>query len=215
MSGRSVSGRGVSGWGTSGRLLLVRHAPTAATRATTFPRDEPIDAAGRDAAATLRHLMPAGITPVSSPARRCRQTAAALGLAPSVQASLAECDFGVWAGRTLAELDAENPEATRAWMRDPAAAPHGGESLLALHARVGVWLAEGPRDVVAITHGGVIKSAVVHALGAPAETTWRIAVAPLSITELRGRPGAWQLTQLNWRPALPSLLPMPLPGAEG
>lgn len=138
----------------SRRLLLVRHAPTPATRATAFPRDEPIDAAGRDTAATLRPLIPAGITPVSSPALRCLETAAALGLEPSIEARLAECDFRAWAGRTLAELDAENPGATRAWMLDPAAAPHGGESLLTFHARVGVWLTETAGDLVAITHGG-------------------------------------------------------------
>ena len=181
----------------NGRLLLVRHAPTSATRANAFPGDEPIDAAGRDAATTLRRLMPTGITAVSSPALRCLETASALGLKPRIEAGLAECDFGAWAGRTLAQLDAENPGATRAWMLDPAAAPHGGESVFAFHARVGVWLSETSGDLVAITHGGVIKAAVIHALDAPVEAIWQIAVEPLSITELREGANAWELTRLN------------------
>ena len=35
------------------RLLLVRHAPTSATRGHAFPTDEPLDDRGRVAAAAL------------------------------------------------------------------------------------------------------------------------------------------------------------------
>lgn len=170
------------------RLVLVRHAPTAATRAGAFPLDEPIDDYGRVAAASLAGALPGDATAFCSPARRCLQTAAALGLRPTVDARLRECDFGRWAGRTLAELDAEDPAATHAWMLDPAAAPHHGESLLAFHARVGAWLAEvaaAPDAViVAVTHGGVVRSAVTHALNAPPAAMWQTSVVPLSIIEL-------------------------------
>jgi broad specificity phosphatase PhoE len=170
------------------RLLLVRHAPTAATRAAAFPLDEPLDDDGRAAAASLAGALPGDAAAVCSPARRCLQTAAALGLRPKIDARLRECDFGRWAGRTLAELDAEDPAATRAWMLDPAAAPHHGESLLDFHARVGAWLADlaaGPGAVtVAVTHGGVVRSAVTHALNAPLAVMWRIGVPPLSIIAL-------------------------------
>jgi broad specificity phosphatase PhoE len=39
-------------------LLLVRHAPTAATRAAAFPLDEPLDDDGRAAAASLAGALP-------------------------------------------------------------------------------------------------------------------------------------------------------------
>lgn len=170
------------------RLLLVRHAPTAATRAAAFPLDEPLDDDGRAAAASHAGGLPGDAAAVCSPARRCLQTATALGLRPKIDVRLRECDFGRWAGRTLAECDAEDPAATRAWMLDPAAAPHHGENLLDFHARIGAWLTEvaaAPDAVtVAVTHGGVVRSAVTHALNAPLAVMWRIGVAPLSITEL-------------------------------
>ena len=61
------------------RLFLVRHAPTAATRSYAFPADEPLDERALTAAAELS--LPARAEVVSSPARRCRETAEAAGLA--------------------------------------------------------------------------------------------------------------------------------------
>jgi broad specificity phosphatase PhoE len=69
-------------------------------------------------------------------------------------------------------------------MRDPDAAPHGGESLSAFAARVAEWLDEQARPVVAITHAGVIRAAVVHANRAPLSAFWEIDPAPLSVTAL-------------------------------
>jgi broad specificity phosphatase PhoE len=51
--------------------------------------------------------------------------------------------------------------------------------------------------VLAITHAGVVKAAVVHALGAPLSAFWRIDCAPLSITELHAHNGCWTLTRMN------------------
>lgn len=182
---------------------MVRHAPTAATRSFTFPGDEAIDDRGRAAAAALSDVLPSGYDVLCSPARRCLETAACAGLAqPAVDDDLAECDFGSWTGRALATLTEEQPDAVRAWMTEPGAAPHGGESLTAFAARIARWLdAQATRDggAIAITHGGVVKAAVVHALGAPLEAFWRVDVAPLGITELHAHNGRWTLTRTNSR----------------
>jgi broad specificity phosphatase PhoE len=182
-------------------VILVRHAATSATRAAAFPVDEPLDERGRAHAASLASLLPSHDELVCSPARRCVQTAAAAGLPdPRLDPTLAECDFGAWAGRTLARVHDDDPEAAAAWMTDPGACPHGGESLAAFATRVGRWLDEQARvdgRVVAITHGGVAKAAVVHALGAPLDAFWRIDCAPLSITELHARDGRWTLCRTN------------------
>jgi broad specificity phosphatase PhoE len=50
---------------------------------------------------------------------------------------------------------------------------------------------------VAITHGGVVKAAVVHALGAPIEAFWRIDASPLAVTELHAHNGRWTVTRTN------------------
>jgi broad specificity phosphatase PhoE len=183
------------------RLLLVRHAATAVTRAAGFPADEPLDARGRAEAAALAGALPGRAAALSSPTLRCRETAAAAGTPePRVVEALAECDFGAWAGRTLAEVAAAAPADVGAWMDDPDAAPHGGESLARFARRVGEWLdGEAASDgcAVAFTHGGVVKAALVHALGAPLAAFWRIDVAPLSVTELHAHDGRWTVTRTN------------------
>jgi broad specificity phosphatase PhoE len=176
------------------RLLLVRHAATRATRAIAFPLDEPLDDAGRHAAASLAAALPRRCEVLSSPAARCRETAAAAGLGADLDDALVECDFGAWAGRRLADVDASE------WMVDPDAAPHGGETMRAFAARVARWLdaqAEREGAAAAITHGGVVKAAVVHALRAPLEAFWQIDAAPLSVTELHAHDGRWTLARLN------------------
>jgi broad specificity phosphatase PhoE len=182
------------------RLLLVRHASTAAVRAAAFGADEDLDAAGVDAAARLAARLPRGEVLVS-PARRAAQTAAGLPVS-AVEPALAECDFGAWAGRPLSEVAAEDPVAVQDWMTDPHAAPHGGESLTALLARVRGWLDGQARldgTAIAITHGGVVKAAVVAALDAPPSAFWRVDVSPVSITELHAHDGRWTVTRVNDR----------------
>lgn len=181
----------------------MRHAPTSATRAFEFPADEPLDERGAQAAAGLAAALPKHTAVLCSPALRCRQTAEAAGLAVAgAEPELTECDFGAWAGQTLETLAAADADAVKNWMSDPDALPHGGETQSAFSARVGAWLdAQAALDgsAVAITHGGVVKAAVVHALQAPAQAFWQVDVAPLSITELHAHDGRWTVTRVNDR----------------
>jgi broad specificity phosphatase PhoE len=181
------------------RLLLIRHASTDAVRRAAFPVDEPLDDAGRVAATALAGRLGRGDA-LSSPALRARETAAAAGLDAVVDAGLRECDFGAWCGRTLAEVHAADPDGTGAWMTDPAARPHGGESLEDMLARVARWLdaqAGQPGRAIAVTHAGVVKAAVVHALGAPAAAFWRVDSTPLAVTELHAHDGRWTVARVN------------------
>ncbi|HEU5110732.1 MAG TPA: histidine phosphatase family protein [Micromonosporaceae bacterium] len=173
------------------RLVLVCHGPTAATRRAAFPHDEPVDRTPGpwDGPVDLA---------LTAPATRCRQTAAALGLDPAVEDRLDECDYGRWRGRTLSELSEAEPEAVRRWLTDPAAAPHGGESIVDLIRRVAGWLGDLPRArVVAVTHPSVIKAGLVHAIRATPESFWRIDVAPLSHAVLSGDGAGWRLRSLG------------------
>jgi len=182
------------------RLLLVRHAPTTATRRAAFPVDEPLDARGWAQAGRLSNALPTQCDLMSSPALRCQQTATAAGFDARIDPRLAECDFGSWAGRSLKEIHGDDTAAVLQWMTDPDCAPHGGESLTAFSARVVRWLdEERARDgcAVAITHGGVVKAAVVHALGAPLAAFWRVDVSPLAVTELHAHRDTWTVTRVN------------------
>jgi broad specificity phosphatase PhoE len=181
-------------------LLLVRHAPTSATRASAFPADEGLDERGREQAAALAAALPERASVVTSPARRCRETAEAAGLEALTDEAIADCDFGTWAGRTLADVNESDPDAVRRWMLDPESAPHGGESLAVFCTRIARWLdgqAEHEGRVVAITHGEVVKAAVVHALSAPLLSFWRIDASPLAVTELHAHGGRWNVARLN------------------
>ena len=175
------------------RLLLVRHAPTRATRGFAFPADEPLLETS-----PIELPVPPRAEVIRSPSLRCAQTAAAAGLTVDVvEPRIAECDFGAWTGRTLEQIA---PDDARLWMRDPDAAPHGGESLRAFAARAWEWLDEQATldgAAVAITHGGVVKAAVIHALHAPIESFWRIDASPLAITELHAHNGRWTVTRAN------------------
>lgn len=178
----------------------MRHAPTCATRAAAFPLDEPLDRRAIAQASGLASVVPSRAETLSSPALRCMQTARAAGLDPRPEPELAECDFGSWAGRSLAEVHADDPEGAKAWMKDADARPHDGESLTTFAARVARWLdaqARGDGWMLAITHAGVVKAALVHALGAPLDAFWRIDADPLSITELHAHDGRWTVSRVN------------------
>ncbi len=179
----------------------MRHAPTAATRRAVFPADESLDEDATARASALIDALPHGHEAICSPALRARQTAAAAALRPQTESRLAECYFGAWAGRSLAEIHAEDPSATECWMTDPDARPHGGETLTELSNRVGDWLedAAGSDDgcLVAITHGGVVKAAVAHVLDAPLMACWRIDIEPLTVTELLVHDRQWTVKRVN------------------
>jgi broad specificity phosphatase PhoE len=77
---------------------------------------------------------------------------------------------------------------------DLTAAPDGSAGARARAGAVGGAGSAGGDAVghaVAVTHAAVVRAAVVVTLGAPAAGFWRIDVAPLTATVLRGGPGRW------------------------
>jgi broad specificity phosphatase PhoE len=182
------------------RLLMVRHASTRATRSAAFPADESLDERGLAAAALLAAAVPRRARVIASPSRRCVETAEAAGRSCDTDALLAECDFGDWCGRTLSEINETDSDAVRDWMTSADAAPHGGESLRVFYKRVAGWLdgqAGDDGQVIAVTHAGVVRAAVIRALGAPLDAFWRIDISPLSITELHAHDGRWTVKRVN------------------
>ena len=182
---------------------MLAHAATDSVRAAAFPADEPLDARAARSLAGLRHSWGPADRCWTSPALRAGQTADALGLPASPEPRLRDCDYGRWSGRTIEAVQAQEPAAMAEWLSDPDAAPHGGESLASLLARVAGWLdAIGPAggQVVAVTHAAVIRAAVVHAIGAPAHSFWRIDVPPMTLTRLSFAHGHWTLASVGVRP---------------
>ncbi len=116
-----------------------------------------------------------------------------LGLSAILADELKDCDYGRWRGRSMDALETEDPEGLLAWLSDPSAAPHDGESVERLIGRVGSWIDEQRtvKHTVAVTHQSIIRAAIVHTLQIPVHTFWRIDVAPLTVTDLRFSRAVW------------------------
>lgn len=178
------------------RLTLLCHGATAATAEGRFPDDEPLLAGSDlDAGRVAGALRPVGRA-LTSPALAARQTAAHVSPEAVVDGMLADCDYGRWRGCSLTEIEAMDPAGLAAWMTDPDAAPHGGESLAALIQRVSAWLGlratEGGR-LLAVTHAAVMRAAVVAVLDAPPSAFWCIDVEPFGVIELTSNGARWAL----------------------
>ncbi|MDX6722668.1 MAG: hypothetical protein QOD73_1072 [Solirubrobacteraceae bacterium] len=185
------------------RLILVRHAGTRALRRACFAPDDALDARGRAEAEALRGALPAAAEALAAPCLAAFQTASLAGFAPvRIEPALGDADYARWTGRALEEVQREEPAAVEAWLTDPDAAPHGGESLRALLGRVAAWVgAQAARDgtAVAIVPAAVVRAAVVAAMDAPATAFWRIDVAPAAVTELHVAAGRVTVTRVNER----------------
>jgi broad specificity phosphatase PhoE len=181
------------------RVTLICHAATSAVRAADFPMDEPLDPAGRQAAAALAPSLGRPDRAWTSPALRSRQTAQALNLDAVAETALRPCDYGRWAGLSLADVQARDGEtALLTWLSDPMAAPHGGEAIVDVLDRVGKWLDGHALDgghTVVVSHAEVIKVAILHAIKAPPAAFARIDVGPLSRVALSHNQG-WRLRAL-------------------
>jgi broad specificity phosphatase PhoE len=172
-------------------VTLLAHAPTPATAAAAFPADESLDARGRVWAEAGRGTLRAELV-MCAPEPACRETCALLGLHPETDEGLRGWDLGSWAGRTLDEVAAEQPDEVASWLADPAAAPHGGEPLTALVNRARGWLERAQAGhTLAVCGPAVVRATVVAVLGAPDAAVWRVDVAPMTATDLRGGPGRW------------------------
>ena len=127
------------------------------------------------------------------PERRTWQTATALGLRPTETVEIGECNYGMWGGKQIDEIQASNPAGLAAWLTDVQATPHGGESIAQLVARVGAWLEKQANagHTVAVTHPAVIRGAILCCLQAPLTSFWRLDIAPLSVTDLRFNGRSW------------------------
>ncbi len=182
------------------RLDLLAHGASSATRAARFPDDEALEASAVATLDALRGRLRSYGSVLTSPSRAAHETAVTLGLKADVENALRDCDYGRWRGLAVADVAAQEPEEFAAWLGDPIAAPHGGESLAALIERASVWLDRSLTRrgaTLAVTHAAVVRAAIVSALGAGSSAFWRIDVAPLWVARLTGHAGRWNLAALG------------------
>jgi broad specificity phosphatase PhoE len=177
-------------------FFLVRHAAHPFIGRVLVGRVGGVSLAeeGREQARHLaRRLAAENIAAVqSSPQARARETAlpiaAALGVPLEIAAALDEIDVGEWAGREFAELDADPRWAAWNTQRSVAWAP-GGETMDDVRNRIVAHLEQlrttCPEGKIAlVTHGDVIKSAVLHYLRLSLDDYDRIDIDPASVSTI-------------------------------
>ncbi|MFI7545481.1 histidine phosphatase family protein [Actinoplanes sp. NPDC049599] len=187
-------------------LRLLAAATTPALRRAVFGGDDDLDEGGLRAALALSDpdgpdLGGRADRWVCAPSQAALQTARALGHDdpghddPVVERALADPGYGSWTGLGLGDVAGRDPEGLQAWLTDPGAAAHGGESLTAVRKRVGAWLdTQAGQRTVAVAHPVVIRAALTHALGLPDAAVWQLDVAPLSLIRLTHRTGRWHVS---------------------
>jgi broad specificity phosphatase PhoE len=178
------------------RLTMIASGATPGMRKGRFPNDEAPEPRAFERAAALAASLRRADRAWTSPALAARGTAQALGLDSAVEPLLAEQDFARWAGKSFEEVQATDPEGMAAWFADPDAAPHGGESIAAVARRGAALmqrLAGEDGHTIALTHAVPIRAAIVHVLGAPLSSVWKIDIEPLSLTEFRNDGRRWVL----------------------
>jgi broad specificity phosphatase PhoE len=146
----------------------------------------------------------------ASPLQRTRESAeivaARLGLEIEFRDDLIELDFGEWTGATFESIRAD--PRWQAWrtQRSLARIP-GGENMREVQRRVVEALMEmGERHldetVVAVSHGDVIRSALLFALGMPLDHYNRIEIGQGSVSTIHIDAAGIRVLAINERPRL-------------
>ncbi|WP_158220539.1 histidine phosphatase family protein [Kineosporia sp. A_224] len=208
-------------------LLVARHGRTPNTEAGRFAgrdgEDPALSATGEQDAARLGAVVaafggPGSVLPdvprptavVASPMRRTRQTAqvaaAALGLRAdevTLDDGWVEASFGSWENLTYGEIVDRFPQDLAAWQGSMTVAPHGGDALTDVMARVrGArqrLVAGHPGEcVLVVTHATCVRAVVHEALGCGDEGMWRTRVTPAALTVVRyWRDGGVEVAAVN------------------
>jgi len=200
----TAPGNPMVGWnadlGEPTTLILLRHGATSHSHEKRFSgtggQDLPLDEVGvAQAHAAAEWVRGHGgvHAVVTSPLRRCRETAAhvgeVVGLEPQVVDGLRETSFGDWDGHTFAEVREKWPAELDAWLSSTSLAPPGGESFDVVARRVrrarDLLVAEHPgKTVVAVSHVTPIKMLVRTALGAPLSAIYHMELSEGSVTTI-------------------------------
>lgn len=171
---RRPASRGTS---ASLRVGLLRHGETEGGQRFRGHTDDPLTPAGLSQ--MYAEMADGGRWDrvISSPLSRCAEFSSAFARQHSLPLAfdtrLKEIHFGLWEGRSAAELMETDAEALGRFWADPAHnPPPGGESLARFQARVlDAWndirSAHANQHVLIVTHGGVIRMLLCHVFEVP------------------------------------------------
>jgi broad specificity phosphatase PhoE len=161
-------------------FVLVRHGETDWNRERRFQghADIPLNEAGKGQVRELGERLADETfsAAYTSPLRRAAESAlilaARLGLHVEASDALKEVDLGSWSGLTVPEVETRFPDGYGRWVDWRSHGWDDGETYDELGRRVVAGLREiagNHRDeqVLAVTHGGPIRTAMAAAMGIP------------------------------------------------
>ena len=188
------------------RIILVRHGEThwnREARIQGYSANSPLTDTGiAQARAVAERLAAEGIDALyTSDAGRTLQTvepiAAATGLAANRDAGVRERNYGIFEGRTFAEVEKVFPEAFEKYRtRDPHYTIDGGESAVQFRDRIVASLSDiarrhaGQRAAV-VTHGGVVGAMYRVAMDMPMDAPRVYTTRNASLNRFRFDAGRW------------------------
>lgn len=184
-------------------MLLARHGETIFNVEGRWQgqADSPLTDRGRAQARELaRALADETVGAVySSDLGRAYQTAsevaAAHGVSVLTDPRLREIHTGDWTGKNREQIDAEYPDGLHAWATTPSSyqIPNGEGLLDAQRRALGFFTARMPahpgQTVVVISHGAVVQTILVEAMGLGVDALW-----------LKQRVDNCQISRLEWTP---------------
>jgi ribonuclease H / adenosylcobalamin/alpha-ribazole phosphatase len=195
---------GYRGWSAPGgpmtTLVLVRHGATSHTAQKRFSGglassnpglSEEGRAQVREVADWLAPLGEAVEVVVSSPVRRCRESAEIvaerLGLSLVEEPGFAEMEFGTWDGLTFEEVREQQPDQLERWLGNLDVAAGGGESFREVEKRVLAGLGRvleqyAGKTLIVVSHVTPIKTLVAHAVEAPLTALFRMELSTASVS---------------------------------
>ncbi|RAI45090.1 histidine phosphatase family protein [Rhodoplanes roseus] len=194
-------------------FFLVRHAVHGLLDRVLVGRSPGVslsDLGRRQAAALAERLARESLTAVhASPRERAQETAhpiaATTGRPVTIAPDLDEIDVGEWTGRSFDEMS-DDPR-WQAWNSARASArTPGGESMREVQDRVvrllGRLSAVHPDGrIAAVSHGDVIRAALLHYLGLGLDAYDRIEVSPAGVSTVVVGPWGAKILSLNERVA--------------
>jgi broad specificity phosphatase PhoE len=193
-------------------ILLIRHGETLGNRDGMFrgQKDFPLNENGRAQARSLAEELAAWridalySSPLSRAMETARPLAEARGLSVIEEAGFNNIRLGDWEGRLKREIEAEQPELWKVWIREPEKLKReGAETLGQVQERSYTALMEiiGERtggQIALVSHRAVLKPLIARCLGIREPYFWRIHMdtAAYSILEHTAEQG-FLLTLLN------------------
>ncbi len=180
------------------KIVVVRHGETEWGVVGRFAgrADIKLTAKGRSQAMSVgRRIAP--LKPdliLTSPLRRCRDTAEAIAIAGKGERVLVEVSEGLvdgllgdWTGLTPSLIARGWPDEFAAWKQSADVAPPGGETFNEIRARTSAVVDQTLRDragrtIVMVTHAATAKMIIAEALGVPSDVAYRLRVDNASMS---------------------------------